>query len=259
MVLDERDAEAVPGALAPPGGLLLRSAGTSFSYACHACGRCCHGRKISLSPYEVVRLAANRGLSTGELLDRFATEDGRALRHRPDGACVFLGERGCTVHPDRPLACRLYPLGAVALGDGRTGFVELEPDPRSEGVYGVDGTVGDYLTSQGAEPYLRAAERYRGLLARAVRRVCSSARGPGTRPSRGPNAGGDSGGNEARGQDMSGEERRAWLDVDAVVEGYAEEAGLALPSEPGGNIRLHLLALARALGLGDEAAEGSTA
>ncbi len=258
-MVDEPRIETAAEGVGTPGGLLLRAAGTPFSYACHACGRCCHGRRISLSPYEVVRLAANRGLSTGALLERFATRDGTALRHRPDGGCVFLGERGCTVHPDRPLACRLYPLGAVALGDGPPGFVELEPHPRSEGVYGEDGTVGDYLASQGAEPYLRAAGRYRSLLARAI------SRRPGA-DSTGPDAPGEAGAtavpgdrDEVPGPDMSGGERRAWLDVDAVLAADREEADRPLPSDPEEKIRLHLLSLARSLGLGEMPGEPATA
>jgi hypothetical protein len=227
-----------PGPGPDPDGLLLRTADSPFSYACRACSRCCHGRRIPVNPYEILRLAANRGLGTGELLDRFVTEDGTALLHGEGGACLFLDEGGCSVHPDRPLACRLYPLGAVTLGAGLTAFVELEPHPDTEGEYGEEGTVGGYLDAQGAGPYLKAAARYRGLLARAVERLGaeSSAAGGGPGAGRGP------------------EDRRAWLDVDATVEGYAEEAGLTVPSDPEEKTRLHLLALARALGIGDEPA-----
>jgi Fe-S-cluster containining protein len=38
-------------------------------------------------------------------------ENDATLRHNDDGACIFLGEAGCTVHSDRALVCRLFPLG----------------------------------------------------------------------------------------------------------------------------------------------------
>ena len=58
---------------------------------------------------------------------------------RDDGACGFLGEAGCTVHPDRPLVCRLYPLGRAVAPDRTETFAALTPDPETAGVYGADG------------------------------------------------------------------------------------------------------------------------
>ena len=66
--------------------------------------------------------------------------------------CVFLGPRGCTVHPDRPLACRIYPLARWVAPDGDESFGHLEPHPQTAGLYGTRGTVDDYLTSQGLPP-----------------------------------------------------------------------------------------------------------
>jgi hypothetical protein len=36
----------------------------------------------------------------------------------------------------------------------------MEPHPATEGVYGDEGSIGDYLNAQGAMPYLVAADRY---------------------------------------------------------------------------------------------------
>jgi hypothetical protein len=83
---------------------------SAFSYTCHACSRCCHDKIIHLNPYEVARLAENRGVSTTEFLARYTENNGTALRRVEDGACVFLTPQGCGVHPDQPLVCRLYPL-----------------------------------------------------------------------------------------------------------------------------------------------------
>ncbi len=72
------------------------------------------------------------------------------LRTREDRSCVFLDERGCSVHPDRPLACRLYPLARWVDPDGNESFGHLEPHPQTAGVYGDKGTVADYLAAQGS-------------------------------------------------------------------------------------------------------------
>jgi len=42
-------------------------------------------------------------------LDLVVREDGKTvIRKRPDGACVHLGDGGCTVYKHRPRACRSY-------------------------------------------------------------------------------------------------------------------------------------------------------
>ena len=84
---------------------------SAFSYACHACSRCCHDKIIHVNPYEVGRLAQNLNLSTTEVLSRYTTANGDNFKQTEQGACVFLTGQGCGVHADRPLVCRLYPLG----------------------------------------------------------------------------------------------------------------------------------------------------
>ena len=49
------------------------------------------------------------------------------------------------------------------MGDEK--FVMLEPAADSLGVYGVDGTVSDFLAAQGVDEYLEANARYASLLA----------------------------------------------------------------------------------------------
>ncbi|MBI3721602.1 MAG: YkgJ family cysteine cluster protein, partial [Fimbriimonas ginsengisoli] len=93
-----------------------------FSYVCNRCKRCCHNKAIPLNPYEVVRLAHRLGVSTGEFIEQSTLGgEGTFLRFHPPeegGACVFLGEEGCSVHSDRPTACRVYPLGRWSAGPG---------------------------------------------------------------------------------------------------------------------------------------------
>jgi uncharacterized protein len=145
-----------------PGGQLpvVQGRGASFSYQCRACSRCCYGRRIQVNPYELARLSRGLGITTTEVIARFTVDGGTALAIRSDSACTFLGPNGCTVHADRPLVCRLYPLGRAVDVDGNEAFVKLEPHPETEGLYGNDGTVRSYLDSQSVTPYIAAAERY---------------------------------------------------------------------------------------------------
>jgi uncharacterized protein len=141
---------------------------SAFSYTCHACNRCCRNKAIRVSPYEILRLARYLGLSTTEFIERHTEAGGTVLRAKEYGDCGFLGERGCTVHPDRPLACRIYPLARWVSPDGVESFGHLTPHPRTEGVYGKSGTVQDYLDQQQLAPFFEMSERYGQLYQRMV-------------------------------------------------------------------------------------------
>ncbi|MFZ2061926.1 MAG: YkgJ family cysteine cluster protein [Candidatus Binatus sp.] len=139
---------------------------SAFSYLCNACGFCCHNKVITLSPYDVIRLARAAGASTREAIDRFTIRRGSILKFYDGGACVALEGTRCGVHRGRPLACRLYPIGIehieAAISEK---FVRLEPAEGSLGVYGVDGNVDNFLAAQGVDEYLAANARYAWLLA----------------------------------------------------------------------------------------------
>ena len=135
-----------------------------FYYRCGACGRCCRDKVITLSPYDVMRMARAAGLSTGEVIARYTLRRGSILRFESHGACSALRGALCTLHPGRPLACRLYPLGIERTDEGER-FVRLEPAEGSLGVYGDHQTVGDFLARQETQAYVDAIARYERLLA----------------------------------------------------------------------------------------------
>ena len=138
---------------------------SQFSYLCNACGLCCHDKVITLSPFDVLQLARAAGISTREVIERFTIRRGSILKFADGGACVALEGARCRVHRGRPLACRLYPLGIERIEEaGDEKFVTLEPAKGSRGIYGVDGTVNDFVEAQGVGEYLEAITRYRSLL-----------------------------------------------------------------------------------------------
>lgn len=134
--------------------------------------------------------------------------------------------------------CRLYPLGWGSGSDGAEVFFELEPHPRTEGVYGGDGTVGDYLEAQGTAPYERAARRYTA----ALRRIQAAAERDGPDPGPPP----------------------PLMDVDRAVAAECEARGVAVPDDVEERVEIHLALLHRWLdgaegiaGSGDGSTGGS--
>lgn len=209
---------------------------TPFSYACGRCSRCCYHKGISLDPYEILRLARHQGLSTTAFIRRFTDTAGTQLKQRADGACVFLGPQGCSVHEARPLVCRIYPLGRHISPQDEETFSELEPHPQTEGCYATAGTVGDYLDAQDAAPYLRAADLYLNLFRKMAELLF--ARMEGHAPAE----------RQAIGQRSTRLEDAApssldWLDIDSAVDRYCRARKLPKPVEPWRLMALHLDAL----------------
>lgn len=133
-----------------------------FSYQCMACGRCCREKVITLSPYDMIRMAEAAGIAAGAAVARYTIRRGSILRFAE--SCVALEGTRCTVHRGRPLACRLYPLGLERGQNGAEKFVRLEPASGSPGVYGEAGSVQEFLEEQGFDEYLATNARYRALV-----------------------------------------------------------------------------------------------
>jgi hypothetical protein len=114
-----------------------------------------------VTPYDVARIAEALGTLPAEVLARYVDPSRPMLRTTgADGQCVFFAPgSGCTIHTGRPAVCRLYPLGRTIHADQSESFTEAEPMPQTKGQYGQSGTVGDYLQSQGLDPYLEAMRR----------------------------------------------------------------------------------------------------
>jgi uncharacterized protein len=180
-------------------------------------------KRIALDPYEMARLARATRASVSEFRVRWTFDDdlGSALRQKNDGTCVFLGPEGCEVHDDRPLACRLYPLGRHLRSDGVEHFEIQEGHPLSHGEFTDRGTIADYLEGQGAEPYLVAHDGYFEWLCWASEKL-------GLRPGLSvANAG-------EYAQDLD------LLDMDSMIAKYCAVTGETEPEHIDDRLQLHL-------------------
>lgn len=81
---------------------------------------------------------------------------------------MFLTDKGCGVHADRPLVCRIYPLEQKLTGERDESFHHATPHPETRGVYGHSGTVNDFLIAQGVLPFLKVRDRYVAMVYRLL-------------------------------------------------------------------------------------------
>ena len=105
-----------------------------FQFQCHSkldCfNRCCRNLNLFLYPYDVVRLKQKLRVSSDEFLDKYVDVVLRETSFFPEvllhmsedeeKTCSFLTELGCGVYPDRPDACRMFPVEQGALYDSNT-------------------------------------------------------------------------------------------------------------------------------------------
>ncbi|GFK92513.1 hypothetical protein NNJEOMEG_00338 [Fundidesulfovibrio magnetotacticus] len=160
--------------------------GEPFRFACHpdvpCYNACCSDLALMLTPYDVLRLRRQLGLSSRDFIARHAVmaqapDTGfpmlrLAMREDLPGLpCPFVTRAGCSVYPGRPGACRTYPLGrATKTGpDGEVVarfFVVREPHCRGF-EQARDWTSASWLDDQDLAEYNRSNDRYMLLLAHA--------------------------------------------------------------------------------------------
>lgn len=208
---------------------------SAFSYRCNACSRCCHHKGIRVGPYEILRLARFLGLTTTDFIARHTEAGGTMLRaSNVDGACVFLTPQGCGVHPDRPLVCRIYPLGRTVDGDGEERFGHLAPHPQTAGVYGTSATVADYIEQQQLAPYFRTSDRYAALYTRMLGLLASVDAEEFEQI-------------EARRDELAETEPGIaisdWIDIDRTVAEFCKARGRALPVGIDDTFNMHIEAV----------------
>jgi Fe-S-cluster containining protein len=83
-------------------------------YECQRCTACCRWPgQVRLTDAEIARLAAFKGLSEHEFIQRFTRlrhdRRGLALQEKPNHECIFLEGENCAVQPVKPQQCRAFP------------------------------------------------------------------------------------------------------------------------------------------------------
>ena len=154
-----------------------------FAFSCHrelACfNRCCRNKDLLLTPYDVLRLRNSLGFGSDAFLDRYTlyrldpVSGFPVLTLRLDEGserrCPFVTPEGCRVYEDRPMACRLFPLGRASAQDAQGArkdefFFKLE----APGCLGVQEekvwTVQEWMEAQGLARHLEMSERMLALL-----------------------------------------------------------------------------------------------
>lgn len=130
--------------------------------------KCCRDIRITLTPYDIVRLKNRLALSSEEFLSIYTEPQ---LLEKTDlpivvlklldddlKSCPFVRDSGCIVYEDRPTTCRYYPLGVATLSHkedaAEEGFYFLIHEPHCLG-FEEDKTmtVQEWRGDQGINTY----------------------------------------------------------------------------------------------------------
>ena len=153
-----------------------------FSFQCHpqvpCFTECCRALELALSPYDVLCLRKELGMSSGEFFERYAVVEQDAAGGFPkvylgmvdDGraSCPFISPNGCTVYNGRPGACRAYPVGRGITADGNGAVHEIHVLLREEHCQGFmepcSHNVAEWFEMQGLSEYNRINDELFPLL-----------------------------------------------------------------------------------------------
>ena len=123
---------------------------------------CTKSAPIVLNPYEIASICRESKMSYEDLLDIVETDrvNGFPLVMLPrDPACHFWTDRGCRIYQDRPLACRLFPLGRV-FENGRSYIILPDRNLCAGLVSAPVRTLTDYLREEDTEMQIRMADAW---------------------------------------------------------------------------------------------------
>ncbi len=161
----------------------------TFTFSCHrglpCFNACCRNKHLPLSPYDVLRLRKALHLDSDSFLVDYAVYalDSRSgfpvislkMNEDEEKTCPFVGDEGCRVYPDRPTACRLFPLGRATRSGGaasREQFFFLQDIPGCLGKNeSKTWTVERWLKAQGALPYMAINDKMLDLLFHPKREI----------------------------------------------------------------------------------------
>ncbi len=154
----------------------------TFTFKCHpgvpCFNQCCRDVNIFLTPYDILRLKNNLGITSSEVLSKYTISPFDKnlpypvvmLKMEEDETkrCPFVTDQGCGVYGDRPWACRMYPLGLASPGEQNEELTEefyfLLEESMCKG-FGEDHkqTVAQWLAEQGIEEYNEAGEEFKAI------------------------------------------------------------------------------------------------
>lgn len=150
----------------------------TFNFRCYrgiSCfNKCCADVNIFLTPYDIIRLKTNLGITSQEFLEKYCIVPIDANQQFPivmikmnddkDKSCPFLSSNGCTVYKDRPWACRMFPVGTGSSKDSSDEFYFIIDEPLCKGfLENKEWSVEEWMADQEVKDYSSMGELFKEI------------------------------------------------------------------------------------------------
>ena len=146
-----------------------------LNLTCTRKGTCCHGNQVLLNPWELHRLAHQKGIPVRDFRNLFCDWSGIRLKfdgkkdNRGKSACSqYIPDFGCSLHEGRPLACRLFPIGRQIQNEKVQYIFQGETFPCLNGCPEVNElpkmSIENYLIDQKTSLFEQAQDAYLELM-----------------------------------------------------------------------------------------------
>ena len=155
---------------------------SKFNFSCHkdvpCFNACCADVNIFLTPYDIIRLKKNLGITSTDFLKKYTISPFDKNLNYPvlllkmadneRKSCQFVSDQGCTVYNDRPWACRMYPLGLASPGkdageENEEFYFLLQEDVCKGFREKKEYTVAGWIKDQGIDEYNEFGEYFKDL------------------------------------------------------------------------------------------------
>jgi len=155
--------------------------GDTFKFSCDKSGSCCKGRDenpIILFPYDAYRIQTRLNIGIREFVSEYAHTILGAESKLPmlilrskwlnefENKCVFLDSSNCSIYEDRPLVCRLFPVGRLADREGRSYFFLTKTDSNCRVGVGKERSIENWLEESDTIDHFKWNDRYQQLFLR---------------------------------------------------------------------------------------------
>lgn len=128
---------------------------------------CCTNMEIFLNPFDILQISIKTNMTTSEVIDKYILflEDKETGLRRPIlknariGLCSFNENKLCTIHDNRPLSCRLFPLARI---DGQFYLQKAEFCKGLKEENYIE--LKDYLIEDNGKDYNNSTELYHEIV-----------------------------------------------------------------------------------------------
>ncbi|PIZ51172.1 hypothetical protein COY27_04535 [Candidatus Woesearchaeota archaeon CG_4_10_14_0_2_um_filter_33_13] len=140
-----------------------------LKFKCKQCGHCCDSTYIQLAPFDIKNICDTLDISTQKFHEKYSMFNSSDniprcyLRNRP--RCPFKENKLCTIYNNRPLRCRLFPLGRVYPEDLNESSFLILPEEKCIGFdTGKKIKISEFLEQQNVNSLDKLSEEWNHFL-----------------------------------------------------------------------------------------------